>query len=169
MVLGSDKAFDMLLPPAVVPTKKRRKDQVVDKEYTTFGDSITSAYTICFSMHSTRKAIYDPCFDVVLNLLSIATEQSGWQNSEIRQNIAKLECIQNLLSQGPDVEHTHDDTILLGDQVCRLYATPTHMLDFFRASHAHPFLTAKCGLHRMHLTKYQEIYDLRSFADLLMI
>jgi len=149
MVLGPDKAFDMLLPPVVVPTKKRKKDQVVYKAYLNFGDSITSAYTICFSMHSIMKAIYDPCFDVVLNLLSIATKQSGWQNSEIRQNIAKLECIQNLLSQAPDFEHTHDDTILVGSQVCSLYATPTYILAFSRASNAHPFSTAKCRLHRV--------------------
>ena len=169
MVLGSDKAVDMLLPPAVVPTKKRRKDQVDGKEYPNFGDSITSAYTICFSMHGTMKAIYDPCFDVVLNLLSIATEQSGWQNSEIRQNIAKLECMQNLLSQGPEFEHTHDDTILLGDQVCPLYANPTHMLAFSPCVACTPILNAKCALHRMHLTKSQEICDLRSGVDLLMI
>ena len=145
MVLGTDKALDMLLPPAVEPAKKRRKDDVVKddvvkKEYQNSGDSVTSAYTVCFSLHGAMKAIYDPCFDVVLNLISIATEHSGWQNSEIRQNIAKLECIQNLLSQGPDFELTHDDTLRLGGQVRSLYTNRTHMLAFSRASLAHTFV-----------------------------
>jgi len=131
MILGSEKALHMLLPSPVESPKKRRKDDVVAETYQQIGDPTTSTYAICFSMHSIMKAIFDPCFDLILNLLCIATDLSGWQNSDIRQNIQKLTCIQNLLSQSPEIPHAESDTKCLGHQVCFLYIAHTRCSTYF--------------------------------------
>jgi len=127
MVLGPTKALHMLLGPektlllqqktAAPASRKRKKDDIVLKEYLQTGDIITSAYSICFSLHGTLKIIYDPCYDIFLNLMAVATKASGWQNSDIQRDVAKLRHMQHLLSQPTMCATSEHDSTFLGTQV----------------------------------------------------
>jgi len=117
MVLGAQQALHMLLPPVENTPRKRKHNEVVKIVYEETGDAITSSCTICFSYHASMKALYNPCYDVILNLLIVATNSSGWQNSEIQNDIAKLKRIQDLLSHKPTSAHNVEDINLLGQEV----------------------------------------------------
>ena len=65
------------------------------------------------------KPLYDICYDIFLNILSVATGVSGWQNSDIRRDCAKFLRVQELMVQEPNaLVFTHNDTVWLGQQVC---------------------------------------------------
>jgi hypothetical protein len=127
MVLGPYKALHMLLGPkkmqlleqkaAAPASQKRKQDEIVLKEYAQIGDTVTSAYSICFSLHGTLKFIYDPCYDIFLNLMAVVTKASGWQNSDIQRDVARLRCMQRLLSQHTMYNMSEHDSIFLGKQV----------------------------------------------------
>ena len=127
MVLGPTKALHMLLGPektmlllqetAAPVYKKRKQDDIVRREYMETGDTITSAYSICFSLQGILKIIYDPCYDIFLNLMAVATKASGWQNTDIQRDVAKLRHIQHVLSQPSICATSAHDCSVLGKQV----------------------------------------------------
>jgi len=126
MVLGPEKALLMLLGPEKMllleqphtapASRKRKKDDIVLKEYAKIGDSITSAYSVCFSLHGILKIIYDPCYDIFLNLMAVVTRASGWQNSDIQRDIVRLRHMQHLLSQHTMCHYDSNSTVH-GNQV----------------------------------------------------
>jgi len=120
MMLGTSKALELLQYNAVLrQPRKRRLDEPDIKDYCTKDYVHTSAFSTCFSMQSFMKPLYDICYDIFLNILSVATGVSGWQNSDIRRDCAKFLRVQELMVQEPNaLVFTHNDTVWLGQQVC---------------------------------------------------
>jgi len=130
MMLGTSNALEMLQYNADLrQPRKRRLDELDKKDYHTKDYVYAAAFSTCFSIQSFMKPLYDICYDIFLNILSVATGVSGWQNSDIRRDCAKFLRVQELMAQeGDTLVFTHKDTIWLGQQVFScLFMIHTHL------------------------------------------
>ena len=68
------------------------------------------------------KFLYDISYDLCLNLLAVGSGYSGWHNSDIRKDCAKMMRLQDLLAANT-AAFSADDSLVLGKQVttCLLF------------------------------------------------
>ena len=121
MLMGSRNALRMLLRPSKLE-KKLKRQNIPQTKYQNFGTSITSAFAIAFTLSCHMKFLYDIAYDFCLNVLAVAAGNSGWHNSDIQRDCAKMMRLQNLLAPNTVSTFSADDSLVLGQQVTiRLY------------------------------------------------
>jgi len=133
MMMGSDNALQALQHHMLQQKRKseckhhmlpqKRKSECAQDDskvfYDDMGDLAVCAYAVSFTLRSSLMGIYDMCYDVFLNLLAVATKKSGWQNSVIKQDCAKIMLVQaKLIEESDDMQHSDDDVCVLGQRVC---------------------------------------------------
>jgi len=116
MMMGSSDALRMLLRPSKLE-KKLKRVQIFQEKYVNSGTSITSAFTIAFTLSCHMKLLYDIAYDLCLNLLAVGSGYSGWHNSDIRKDCAKMMRLQDLLASIAESAFRADDLLVLGKQV----------------------------------------------------
>jgi len=116
MLMGSHDALRMLLRPSKLEMKLRRQ-KIPQKKYENIGTSITSAFAIAFTLSCHMKFLYDIAYDFCLNLLAVAAGNSGWHNSDIQRDCAKMMRLQDLLAPNAVSTFSADDSLVLGQQV----------------------------------------------------
>jgi hypothetical protein len=94
-----------------------KQQKIPQEKYENFGTSITSAFAIAFTLSCHMKFLYDIAFDFCLNLLAVAAGHSGWHNSDIQRDCAKMVSIQDLLAPNAVSTFSADDSLVLGKQV----------------------------------------------------
>lgn len=120
MMMGTDNALQALQHHML---QQQRKSECGKDDckvfYDDMGDLAVSAYAVSFTLRSSLMGIYDMCYDVFLNLLAVATKRSGWQNSVIEQDCAKIKLVQaKLIEESDDMQHSDYDVCVLGQRVC---------------------------------------------------
>ena len=120
MMMGTDNALQAL-QHHMLQLKRKSECTMGDCKvyFDDMGEFAVSAYSISFTLRSSMMGIYDMCYDVFLNLLAVATKKSGWQNSDIKKDCAKIMRVQaKLMHDGDDMEDSDDDVWVLGQGVC---------------------------------------------------
>jgi hypothetical protein len=128
MMMGTDNALQALQHHMQQLKRKSESECAMDDEkddeedkvyYDDMGDLAVSAYSMSFTLRSSLMGVYDMCHDVFLNLLAVATQYSGWQNSDIQKDCAKIMLVQaKLTGDSDDMQDSDHDVCVLGQGVC---------------------------------------------------